>query len=390
MKVREILDAAASAARSPKKMLALALVAFAVGGFVYKRYFYQAPQQEALPARVQVAKAAYRDGLDNAVSSTVSLQAISDVEIKAKVEAPVEKIFAQRNQRVRQGALLVELEHANASAKAASAAAQIEMNRANAEAAKWTAANAAAERARYDKLIKDGVVARQEVDDKRTASSTAAADYEQALASIQYAQAELDAARAEVNDCLIRAPFDGIVLDDYDLAVGSKIKADDSIIRFADVGVMKCSVMLPESKLGMVKPGMAAEITCEALPQEKFTGKVATINSYVDTATHTFRADVLIDNAALDYKLLPGMFAQVKILEPQTEPLLCVPAEAVADDGTVLLVYGNKVERRQVQTGASDGSNTVITSGLQEGDVVVVNGGKTLQNGDQVEYTLET
>lgn len=385
-KLREL---AAYLVKADKKQILLLAAIIAVCYFGYQRYFYKPPIAEPLPARVQVARAEY-SSLDNNIASTTSLKAVADVEIKAKVEAPVQNIFVRRNQQVRARELLVELEHRSASAKVGSAGAQIKMNAAAAEAARQTALNAEAERKRYDQLIEQGAVSRQEAEDKRTASGTAAADYEQSLAAIKYAAKEMQAAEAELQDYLIRAPFDGVVLDDYDLAVGSKLNVDDSIIRIADVSVMKCSVMLPESKLGVIKEGMPAEVICSSFPQENFAGKVGTINTFVDTATHTFRADVLIDNAALDYKLLPGMFAQVKILELQTEPLLCVPAEAVADDGTVLLVYGNKVERRQVQAGASDGSSTVITSGLQEGDIVVVNGGKTLQNGDQVEYTLET
>lgn len=389
--MKSIRELSASLATADKKRILLLAALIAICYFGYRRYFYQAPEQEPLPARVQVAQAAYQDGLDTGISSTASLQAVADVELKAKVEAPVQNIFARRNQLVRAQDLLVELEHNNASAKAASARAQIAMNSAAAEAAKKTALNADAEWRRYERLIAQGAVARQDADDKRTASGTAAADYEQSLSAVNYAEAERQAAEAELQDYFIRAPFDGVVLDDYDLTVGSKLKAEDSIVRIADVRVLKCSVMLPESKFGQIVAGMKAEVLCSPFPQDKFTGAVGTVNSFVDTATHTFRVDVLIDNAALDYKLLPGMFAQVRIMDKAAEErVLCVPAEAVADDGTVLLVYGNKVERRQVQAGASDGSNTVITSGLQEGDIVVVNGGKTLQNGDQVEYALET
>lgn len=387
--MKSIRELSARLAAADKKRILLLAALIAIGYFVYHRYFYQAPEQEALPARVQVARAAYKDGLDTGLSSSASLQAIADVELKAKVEAPVQNIFARRNQLVRAQDVLVELEHNNASAKVISAQAQIFMNSAAAEAAKKTALNADAEWRRYERLIEQGAVARQDADDKRTASGTAAADYEQSLSAVNYARAELQAAEAELQDYFIRAPFDGVVLDDYDLTVGSKLKAEDSIVRLADVRVLKCSVMLPESKLGQVKQGMTAEVGCSSFPQDKFTGRIGTVNSFVDTATHTFRADVLIDNAALNYKLLPGMFAQVKILdETAQERFLCVPKEALSGDGTVLVVSDNKVATRKVEAGQSDGTHTAILSGLQEGEIVVTDGGKTLKTGDKVEYAL--
>ncbi|MGM9529735.1 MAG: efflux RND transporter periplasmic adaptor subunit [Phascolarctobacterium sp.] len=361
---------------SKKKLLLGTILLVAVSGFAYKRYMYKAPEQAPLAARVQVAKASYIKGLELGTNSTTSLKAIRDVEIKAKVEAPVQKIYIKRNDRVQQGQLLVELEHDSASA-------QLAMNRAAADAAKWKADNAQVEQARYDKLVADGVVSRSEVDSKRTTYGTAAADYEQSMAAIKYAQ-------ATINDCLVRAPFDGVVLDDYDVTVGSKLKVDSTMLRMADISQMKCSVMLPEAQLSAVQEGMEAKVECTSFNGESFIGKVATINSFVDSTTHTFRVDVLIDNAALGYKLCPGMFAKVSILPEQAkEKALTIPKEAVREDGSVFVVQDKKVEQRQIKTGASDSKNIVVASGLSEGELVVISGGKTLKNGDAVDYSQE-
>lgn len=372
-----------------KHYLFMAVAVVLLGCFIYKRFIYKAPVPAPLPARVQVAKAEYRERLNNAVTSTTSLKAVQDVAIKAKVEAPVQRLYVQRNQWVKQGELLVELEHNSESAQVVAARAQVNMNQAAAAAAKWRAENAQTEQARYDKLIADGVVSRSEVDSKRTTYGTAAADYEQAVAAIGYARGALAAAEASLGDHLIKAPFDGVILDDYDLHIGDKVKTDANLLRIADISTMKCSISLQEDLLGRVQPGMEAQVVLTAFPEESFTGKLATINTFVDPATHTFLVDVMLDNKALEYKLQPGMFAKVNILEQQEKlQLLTVPKEAV-NKGTVLVVQGNKVEQRQVQTGTSDSQNIVITSGLKQGELVVVSGGKTLKNGEAVSYSLE-
>lgn len=355
---------------------------------LHKQFFETKPATELPLTRVQVSKATYGQKLEQGIMTTSSLKAITDVEIKSKVEALIQKIFVKKNQYVKTGEVLLELEHANATAKMASAKAQIDINNAAANAAKWKAANAAIEQRRYDSLIEKGYATRQEVDEKRTSSNTAEADYEQALASIEYARAEQEAAAAELNDCLIKAPFDGTILDDYELAIGSKVTTDSSVIRIADISKIKCTINIPENKLSIVKPGMAAIITCDTFPDEKFAGIVSVVNTFIDTANHTFQADIIIDNAVYDNKLLPGMFAKIFLIEQQNMPQsLTVPAEAISDDSTVMIVKDNKIIIQKVITGFSDGKNTVITDGLNEGDIVVINGGKTLREGDSVSYS---
>ena len=368
-----------------RKIILIAIVIIVSVGFLYKQFYYTAPQVEAPLTRVQVSKAVYNDKLEQGLATTASLKAIADVEIKSKVAAPVQRIFAKKNQRVRSGDLLIELEHDKTSAKLASATAQIDEYVAAASAAKWKAENAISEQQRYDTLIEKGYATRQEVASKRTTSNTTGADYEQAVALIEYAKAEKNAAASEVNDCLIRAPFDGMILNDFELAIGSKVTTDSSVIRIADISKIKCSINIPENKLQDIKDGMIAEITCETFPGEKFEGIVSVVNTFIDTASHTFQADIIIDNIAQDYKLLPGMFAKVFLIQKQSSPkMLTIPSEAISKDNTVMIVKNNKISIQKIIAGVNNGKNTAIIDGLSEGDVVVINGGKMLQDGNSV------
>ena len=107
------------------------------------------------------------------------------------------------------------------------------MNEAAAVAAQAEFANAAKEQERYDLLISKGYATRQEVAARRTTSATAGADYNKAVANIAYSEAEMAAAQATLSDYLLKAPFDGIVLDDYNLTVGSKLNKDTDAVRIA-------------------------------------------------------------------------------------------------------------------------------------------------------------
>ncbi len=340
-----------------------------------------------MAAKVQVAKATYDADLTQGNSSTGSLEAIADVVIKSKVEAPIKAIYATKNQQVRKGSLLIELEHNNVTAKLAAANAQIEVNSAAEVSAKAQAANAAKEQERYDLLISKGYATQQEVASKRTTSKTAGADYQKAAASLTSSQADAQAAQAVLEDYYLKAPFDGIVLDDYGLPVGSKISVDTNVIRIADISSIKCLVSFPEKLFSQLRAGMKATLVCDSLPGEKFIGIISKVDQFVDTGSHTFKVEVVIDNAALDYKLKPGFFAKVYVIEKAgNAQTLTIPKAALRNGKEVLVIRDKKVYTQEVKTGISDDKTVAITEGLKAGDLVVTSGGNSLKDEDAVTY----
>ncbi len=375
-------------AQGHKKKILLGIVCLVLIGTIGYRYLGKKPVQAPLiAARIQVVRVSPSDALLKGFNTTTALKAIADVAMRSKVEAPIQAIYVHKNEFITQGQLLLEMEHNNQSAKIQSATAQINMNSAAAAAAQAELANAAIEQERYDLLISKGYATRQEVASKRTTHATAGADYNKAVANVAYSEAELAAAQATVGDYLLKAPFDGIVLDDYNLTVGSKLNKDTDALRIADISKIKCTLNIPESKLATVKPGMPANVVCDAYPGRKFQGTVQTVNTFIDTASHTFQADIIIDNTALNYLLRPGLFVKVFLIEEAAQPqTLTIPTEALRKDGTVLLARDKKVVVQKVQTGIANDTATSITNGLTAGDLVIVNGGNTLKEGDAVSY----
>ena len=345
-------------------------------------------QQEAKQedvARVQVARAAYSDSVTKGLRTTASLKAIADVVIRTKVESHLQNLYVKKGQMFQKGDLLLELEHNNQSAQVKAMAAQIKMNEAAAEAAKYNKENAAIEQQRYDTLVEKGYATRQEVDARRTASRTSGSDYDKAVASIEYARSQLQAAEAELKDYMFFAPFDGIVLDDYDISIGHQVTKDTSILRIADINQVKAGIEIPEMQVGQIKNGMVVEVTCDALPGEKFSGSIAGINQFVNTATHTVRADVVIDNKATGYKLKPGMFARCFVIEESSSKALVVPTEAIRSDGSVFVVRDHIAQQVQVKVELKQ-ENLTAVSGINEGDIVVVGGGNKLKPGDKISF----
>ena len=370
-----------------KKQLILLVICLIITGSVCKRYLTKKPATvAAAAAKVQVDTVKKVSDFNAGLDTTASLQANADVVLKSKVDSYVKKMYLAKGQTFSVGELLVEMDHANQSAQVQSAQAQIDMNQAAAASAQSTLHNAATDQQRYDTLIAKGYATRQEVDSKRTSTSTAAADYNKAISNIAYAQAQLSAAEATLNDYYFKAPFAGVVLDDYNMSVGSKVATDTSVLRIADISLIKAAISIPEQQLENIKDGMQATLTCDSLPNKQFTGTIRNINSFVDTATHTVQADIYIDNAAYDYVLKPGMFAKVYVVEKALHDVLVIPSEALRKDNTVFVVHDHKVVAVKVTPGLSFKKQLAVTGGLQAGDVVITSGGNNLKAGDEVTY----
>ncbi len=373
--------------KAHKKITLAAVITLVVlGGYFYKATFKQTATAAPVAARVQVAKAVYADNFDEGMNTTGTLRANEDVVIKSKVETIIKDYNVKKGQRIEKGQLLVELEHHNQTAQVQAAQSQISVNEAAAASAHAELTNAIAEQRRYDTLVGSGAVSRQQADAKQTVQKVAASDYARANSNVEQANAQLAAAEATLNDYLLMAPFNGIVLDDYDMTVGSKVAKDTNVLRVADIDKLKLTVSIPENDMERIKVGMPVKIVCDSLPGDSFQGRVEIVNPYIDTNTHMLQADVYINNKEAGYRLKPGMFAKVMLVEKAQQRALVIPKEAVRQDGTVLVVEAGKAKSVHVRVALTADKLVSISDGIKEGDVVVISGGTSVKDGDQVTY----
>ena len=128
---------------------------------------------------------------------------------------------------------------------------------------------------------------------------------------------------------------------------------------------------------------MKALLTGDSFPGAAVEGKVSLVRPYVDTQTRTVQVEVSVDNGAIGYRLKPGMFARVFLVEKSAENALVVPAEAVLE-GKAFIVKDGKAVRVSVQAGLVLPDVVQVTGGLSSGDLVVVAGGSALKDGEAV------
>lgn len=170
----------------------------------------------------------------------------------------------------------------------------------------------------------------------------------------------------------LRAPASGVVVEKA-VVEGDRIMPGMTLYRIADLSRVWIEAEVFEKDLGHVKKGQGAVVFFEAFPGESFTGSVTYVYPTVSVQSRTARIRVELPNPAL--RLKPGMYAQITLDVPPTEPTLVVPRSAVLETGQRTLVFvrdgAGALLPREVRTGLTSGSSVEILSGLSEGEQVV-------------------
>jgi RND family efflux transporter MFP subunit len=295
-----------------------------------------------------------------------------DVKVGALVPGRVDRMFVAEGDRVKVGQPLAHVEAAPLQQRVAEVEAQKEQARAQVE-------NARGRLARSERLWKDGIASRQEVDDARAA-------FVAAESALKQAQALGGTATVQLERATLRAPIAGIVAAIL-VPAGQPVDGNGvPVVEVADTSVLDLRAPVPAARVGEVVVGDRAQLAVEGVGT--IDGVVEALAPLVDTATNTVIVRVKIVNPT--GRLRGGMFARGALLRPPRLGLV-VPASALlpGDGGaaTQLALVGgdNVVTRRDVRIGAEIGEGVEILTGLSAGERVVVAGGYTLPSGVQVE-----
>jgi membrane fusion protein, copper/silver efflux system len=171
------------------------------------------------------------------------------------------------------------------------------------------------------------------------------------------------------------APRDGVILE-RNAVDGQGFKAGDVLFRIADHSVVWVMADIAEGDIGALQPGQPAKVTTRAHPGRVFTGTVSVVYPHLMKETRTVRVRIELPNP--DLALLPDMYADVDIETGTDAPVVAVPESAVIDSGTRQVVIVDKgdgrFEPRDVKLSRKGDGYVEVTSGLQDGESIVVNG----------------
>jgi multidrug efflux pump subunit AcrA (membrane-fusion protein) len=162
--------------------------------------------------------------------------------------------------------------------------------------------------------------------------------------------------------------------------------AGGGLFQIARIDTLRIYINVPQTFSSSIKPGRGVEINVREFPEDKFTGRVSRTTSALDPASRTLLVEVRTANP--NYKLLPGMYATVKIEVAFAEPPIRIPATAlvIRADGpqVVTVTKDQKAHFQQVAIGRDYGNELDISSGIEPGATLVVNVTDALQDGVSV------
>lgn len=351
----------------PRLIIGLVLVAVVIGGLFGLRYLQMQRQQAAMsqappPAQVDVIDAQTRSW-QGALSAIGGLRAVNGVRVANEFAGVVDRIEFESGQRVDAGDVLIHLND--------------ETDVAALETRQAEARLAAQQFDRFSDLIGQDAVSR--------------AQFDEARANREAADARVNEQAALVAKKTIRAPFAG-VLGLRQVDVGQFIPVGTSIVEVNTLDPIQVDFTLAERDLPLIEVGDPIDVVVAAYPDDVFSGRILALESSVRPATRTVEVRGTLANP--DGRLRPGMFANVTAFRQQTREVVTVPRTAISYNTYGDFVFAVReqdgsasVERVQVTTGEVRDGQVEVLSGLSAGETVVAAGLLRLRDGQPVQVT---
>jgi RND family efflux transporter MFP subunit len=214
---------------------------------------------------------------------------------------------------------------------------------------------------------------------------------EQARARVAAQHAELQRLEEQYDRHTLKAPFDGWVSAEH-TEVGQWVQQGDPVAEIVELDEVDVEINVVEDFIANLEISVEGPVEVPALPQEKFTGRVAIINPQADERAHTFPVKIRIANRSENNQplLKAGMFARVTLPGKQI-PSILVPKDAVVLGGPSPMVFvaataGGKSTVRPVPVtlGPAQGTWIAAIGPIQDGELVIVEGNERVRPGQEI------
>jgi HlyD family secretion protein len=256
-----------------------------------------------------------------AVEAAGTIEPITTVELKSKASGEVLDITAETGDEVEQGALLVKIDPRTARNR-------LDQTQADLTAARARLSIARAQQERAETLLQQGILSKPDYE-------KAALELATAQAQVVSGQVSVENARIALNDTEIRAPIAGTIIEKR-VETGQVISSPTQdvgggtlLLKMADLSQVQVRVLVDETDIGKIAPGLPASVTVAAYPNQPFTGSVMKVEpqAVVEQNVTMFGVLVSIDNR--ERLLKPGMNAEVTITVARKDDVLTLPVPAL-------------------------------------------------------------
>lgn len=333
---------------------------------------------EKAPVPVKVARAVQKN-VPLQIKAIGNIESLTTVAVKSQVSGQIAKIFFTEGSFVEKDALLVSIDQEPFLAALSQAEANLAKDQAQAKFANDQIK-------RYEQLLKDGIVTRDQYELLQSNAASLAA-------SVAADRAAVKSARIQLGYCSIRSPIAGRT-GTIALHPGNIVKANDlTIVTVNQISPISATFSIPEKRLAEIKQAMASgQLKIEAaVPGEEGSSENGTfsfLDNAINTATGTIKLKGTFANKSR--KLWPGQFTDLLLTLANRQNAVTVPTTAIqtGQQGEfVFVVKGDStVEMRPVTSSTVSGDETVIDKGLAAGEIVVTTGQLRLTPGTKVTF----
>ena len=314
-----------------------------------------AKPREGTPVRTVIVRS---QTLDESIVASGSVRADESVDVQAEVSGKLLKIHFEEGALVHAGDLLAVINDAEL--------------RAALQRAVYRRKLAELKTRRITALIDKGGVPQQE--------------YDIAANELNVLEAEVALIEAQLARTEIRAPFAGVI-GLRNVSEGAQVSPATRLASLQSIDRMKVDFTVPEKYAGFVAPG--CRVTFAVAGSDRvYPAEVYAVEPHLDEITRTRLIRARAANP--DQSLIPGAFARVTVPLARVENALMVPTTALAAEAgekAVFVVEQGKARRQVVQTGLRRAESILVTSGLPNGDEVIITGTQQVRAGTAVETT---
>ena len=316
--------------------------------------------------------------ISTTITATGTIEPVKTVDVGTQVSGIVKRMYVDFNSVVKRGQVIAELDRTNLMSDLSTAQARLRSVQIELDYQKKNYA-------RYNELKQKDLISLSEYD-------VALENYRKAQENVRIAQQDVARAKTNLGYATVYSPIDGVVISksvEEGQTVASSFSTP-SICRIAkDLTDMQCIAKVDEADIGEVREGQRVTFTVDAYPDDVFSGSVKQVRQNPVTTNNVVTYEVVISAPNADFKLKPGLTANITIYTMERSGVMSVPAAAlrftpeasvfgkkyVIKDTTaehkLWTLDGNVLTAHKVEIGVTDGTRTEVIGGMKEGSTVI-------------------
>lgn len=337
----------------PLALVAAVVIKLKTNKGITESKVYQYDKQEAINVRALTIKT---ENINAEQSFSGTFEPFKETKVSAELQGKINTIMVDVGSVVKKGQTLIQLDNSLLKLQLQTVEVQIEGLEADVN--------------RYTILAK--------------ADAVQGVQLEKAELGLKAAKVQKATLLEQINKSTIKSPFDGVVTAKLS-EEGAFAAPGVPLLQITDISHLKFTINVSENEINKFKLHQNYNITLDAFSDLSFTGKLTTIGSKANMGS-SFPIQFIVKNTS-DYKIKSGMFGKVLLTNQENEQGILIPSSAIMgyeSNPQVYLIKDNKATLHNITVSRKIKTKSVVTGGLKDGDVIVINGFINLFDGANV------